>query len=214
MIKITIIYDNLTLRKDLIGDWGFSCLVEAHGKKILFDTGAQGPILLHNMARLDIAPEDVDEVFISHPHFDHTGGLSDFLRCRQVKVYVPACLMVPLNGVSFFSIKDPVEILTNIFSTGQLGGFEQSLIVRCGDGVAVIVGCSHPDIGTILHRAAEVGKVTALIGGLHGFSEFALLQDIETVCPTHCSVHAGKIKTLFPEKTIEGGAGRIIILGE
>ena len=31
-MKITIIYDNTTFKKDLQSDWGFSCLVE---KKII-----------------------------------------------------------------------------------------------------------------------------------------------------------------------------------
>lgn len=30
-MKITIIYDNTAYRNDLTTDWGFSCLVEAHG---------------------------------------------------------------------------------------------------------------------------------------------------------------------------------------
>jgi len=70
-MKITIIYDNETWEEGLKADWGFSCLVEAYDKKILFDTGANGSILLHNMQRLNIDPTIIEEVFISHAH----GGL-------------------------------------------------------------------------------------------------------------------------------------------
>jgi 7,8-dihydropterin-6-yl-methyl-4-(beta-D-ribofuranosyl)aminobenzene 5'-phosphate synthase len=49
-MKITIIYDNTAFRKDFQADWGFSCLVEVENTpKILFDTGADGKILLNNM---------------------------------------------------------------------------------------------------------------------------------------------------------------------
>ena len=93
-MKITIIYDNEVFKEDLKADWGFSCLVEAENTpRILFDAGTNGSILLSNMKKLDIAPESIDEVFISHNHFDHTGGLSAFLNVNNnVKVYVPSSL--------------------------------------------------------------------------------------------------------------------------
>jgi metal-dependent hydrolase (beta-lactamase superfamily II) len=46
MLKITIIYDNTAWLKSLPADWGFACLVEARGKKILFDTGAGDGIVV------------------------------------------------------------------------------------------------------------------------------------------------------------------------
>ena len=55
-MKITILYDNTAFRNDLKSDWGFSCLVEAYNKIILFDTGADGSILLENMKKLNIKP--------------------------------------------------------------------------------------------------------------------------------------------------------------
>jgi len=88
-MKVTFIYDNETAREDLIADWGFSCLVEEENTPtILFDTGTDGSILLSNMRKLNIDPLGIEEVFISHGHFDHIGGLSDFLRMNSnVKVY-------------------------------------------------------------------------------------------------------------------------------
>ena len=79
MIKIQIIYDNTSINKDLKPDWGFAALIQGFGKNILFDTGANGKILLGNMQTLNIDPLIISDVFISHCHFDHTGGLSHFL---------------------------------------------------------------------------------------------------------------------------------------
>jgi len=77
IMKVTIIYDNTVYKEDLQPDWGFSALVEVEGTpKILFDTGANGEILLNNMGRLNIDPASIEELFISHAHFDHT---EDFL---------------------------------------------------------------------------------------------------------------------------------------
>ena len=209
-MKITIIYDNEAFRKDLRADWGFSCLVDVYEKKILFDTGTKGSILLENMKILDIDPSVIEEVFISHSHGDHTGGLSDFLKVNPVPVYVPASY-----GKSFpqaVAVREPIQIHENIFSTGELNNTEQSLIVKTERGVVVIAGCSHPGVKPILEAAAQFGNVTALIGGLHGFTDFDLLKGLELVCATHCTRYKSEIQSLYPDIFVEGGAGRILEL--
>jgi glyoxylase-like metal-dependent hydrolase (beta-lactamase superfamily II) len=54
-------------------------LVEAPGRVMLFDTGL-GPgahgVLLGSLAKAGVRPADVTDVFITHSHGDHTGGLS------------------------------------------------------------------------------------------------------------------------------------------
>lgn len=77
-MKVTIIYDNTSISPDLQADWGFSALVEVKEKKILFDTGANGEILPSNMKKLEIEPREIEDIFISHLHWGHTGGLSFF----------------------------------------------------------------------------------------------------------------------------------------
>ena len=89
-MKVTIIYDNEVWSKGCSSDWGFSCLVEAAGYLILFDTGANGSMLLDNMRRLDVDPSSIEEVVISHAHHDHMGGLPQFLAVNPTRVYIPA----------------------------------------------------------------------------------------------------------------------------
>jgi len=48
-LKLKILYDNRAL-EGFRADWGFACLVEAQ-EVVLFDTGADGSVLRHNMAR-------------------------------------------------------------------------------------------------------------------------------------------------------------------
>lgn len=92
-MKITIIYDNTAFRSDLKADWRFAAFIECGGHHILFDTGTDGSILLENMKKLDIYPSAMDEVFISHNHFDHVGGLPAFLsENNNVKTFAPPSL--------------------------------------------------------------------------------------------------------------------------
>ncbi len=111
-MKVTIIYDNTTSRADLEADWGFSALVEVKGRKILFDTGADGKILLSNMQRLKINPKEIKDVFISHLHWDHTGGLLSFLHLNnQVKLWVPSYFPEAKNAKEVIEVKKNCKAL-------------------------------------------------------------------------------------------------------
>ena len=71
--KITIL--STMLSDTYIGEWGFSALIEADGKKILFDTGSRENTVLQNAKELNINLNNIQDVFLSHNHKDHTGGL-------------------------------------------------------------------------------------------------------------------------------------------
>jgi len=213
-MRITIVYDNETRRKDLKADWGFACIVDAEGRRILFDTGANGSILLGNMEKLGFPPASVEEIFISHDHWDHTGGLSEFLKARgnKIKVYLPFSCSIPTDAGEVVRVGPALEMHPHVFSTGELKHVEQSMVVETGKDVVVITGCSHPGVGEILEAAAQYGKVRALIGGLHGFCEFDLLRNMYTICATHCTQHKLEIESLFPGRCIPGGVGTVIEL--
>lgn len=211
-ITITIIYDNTAWDKNLVSDWGFACLINVSGKSILFDTGANPDILLANMKDLKIDPSSVDEIFISHHHWDHTGGLAKFLAANPVPVYSPIDFETPNRKVQVITCKKLQKIHERIWSTGILDNIEQSLLIELNGQVTVIAGCSHPGIEKIFNAARPLGKISALIGGLHGFHHFDLIKDIDWVCPTHCTQYINKIRSLYPDKFIEGGAGKVIVL--
>ena len=89
--KVTILYDAFGESKQLTRDWGFSALVEHHGKRILFDTGNDAAIFEHNVRALRVDLTKLDFVVISHRHADHTTGLRYVLQVNPgVTVYVPA----------------------------------------------------------------------------------------------------------------------------
>jgi len=210
-MKITILYDNTALRKDLRSDWGFSCLVEIPEETILFDTGSNGSLLLENMKKLNIAPASIDDVFISHAHFDHTGGLSAFLNeNNNVNIYAPVSFRGVRNAKDIIHVDKPMKLFENIFSTGELDHIEQSMAVKTDKGLVLVVGCSHPRMNHIFEAVSQFGKIYAIVGGLHGFNQYELFQDLGAICPTHCTQHITEIKSKYPEKYIEGGVGRII----
>jgi len=58
-----------------LAEHGFSVLFETGKKKILVDTGSTGIALQHNLKQLGLSFDDIDLIFLSHGHYDHTGEL-------------------------------------------------------------------------------------------------------------------------------------------
>lgn len=78
-MKFTVLVDNLCCKTSLLAEWGYAAHLETPEGNLLLDTAGSGHILLHNMGILDIAPERLTDVCLSHGHFDHSSGLSDVL---------------------------------------------------------------------------------------------------------------------------------------
>ncbi len=212
-MKITIVYDNTTTNDELIADWGFACIIDYKGRRILFDTGGNGKILLENLMNLSIDPSSFDDIVISHPDFDHIGGLSHILNLNQTAVIH--------NPISFRGIKYPnkvihydvpTKIYENIFTTGELGNREQSLGIKTEKGIVLVIGCSHPGLGEIISTMEEFGEIYMIVGGLHGFNKYEVIENIDKICATHCTKNIEPIKNLYPQKIISGGVGKIIIV--
>lgn len=98
------------------GEWGFSALVEADGRRILFDTGAEPETVLHNAKALGVDLTTIPMVVLSHHHDDHVGGLMT-LR-RAVALRAPAALATVHVGAGIFAPRrrgtKPGEINTMI----------------------------------------------------------------------------------------------------
>lgn len=234
-IKITILYDNYIFNEDLKPSWGFSALIEGTERTFLFDTGADGKILLYNMQKLSINPEKIEAIFLSHIHGDHTGGLDSFLICNpHVSCYLPSSFpesfkqKVKNSGAKLVQVSHPVEIYKNIYSTGEMGKWikEQSMLIKTEKGVIVITGCAHPGIVNIIKKAKEITKsnVYLVVGGFHlagarSHQVKKIIQEfkkegVEKVAPCHCSGDLTRklFQEFYRENFIFAGVGKKIII--
>ena len=209
-LTVTIIYDNRVGAEGLKSAWGFACLIEGLEKTILFDTGGDGPTLLGNMAALGIEPRDIGVIVLSHAHWDHTGGLADFLDVHNgVTVYLLESFPDEIGddsrsrGAGVIKVNGPTELCSGATLSGEMveqgGVAEQSLFLSTDSGVAVVTGCAHPGIVRTVERAKEMtGRdILVVIGGFHLFKDsdasvrgvVSRLQELEVrwAAPCHCS---------------------------
>jgi len=215
-MKITVVYDNCVRKAGLEAGWGFSALIQGRNTPaILFDTGADGQVLFHNMKKLSIDPESIGTIVISHTHWDHIGGLGDILEVNKgAEVYLPASSGGKIPGRKVTAVTGPAQIAENVFSTGELNAIEQSLVLKTEGGIVVVTGCSHPGVGEIIDAASGFGEVCGIIGGFHGFNDFDRLKELTMICPCHCTQYKKEIGQLFPEQYLACGAGAEIELKE
>lgn len=88
MCSLTILCENSVVPcPGLLGEHGFSVLIEEENKTFLFDTG-QGQTIIQNAKVLNKDLQKISKVFLSHGHFDHTGGLKAVVKeCGRIDVY-------------------------------------------------------------------------------------------------------------------------------
>ncbi len=87
IMKITILCENTVGKLIGSGEHGFSAFIETNQGNYLFDTGS-GHSVIANSLVLNKDLRNIKEIFLSHGHYDHTGGLPEVLKLRgKVDVY-------------------------------------------------------------------------------------------------------------------------------
>jgi 7,8-dihydropterin-6-yl-methyl-4-(beta-D-ribofuranosyl)aminobenzene 5'-phosphate synthase len=233
-LTITIVFDNKTVDPAYTPTWGFAALVEYGDHTLLFDTGADGTILLDNMAALGIDPLSIDSVVLSHIHGDHVGGLAS-LQATGVRpvVYVPPSFPDDfkrrVGEVTTLVEVEPGQVFAKgLFTTGEMGGGirEQALIIKTTHGLVVITGCAHPGVANMVMQAKDLfdEPVYLVLGGFHlsdrHEAEIAHIiesfrqMDVQKVAPCHCTGDEAiqMFADEYGEDFIEVGAGTVIVI--
>lgn len=211
MIRIKIIYDNRVYKEGFEKGWGFSCLIESNGKNLLFDTGGNGEKLIKNLYRFGVDIDKINVVTFSHNHWDHTGGIEQFLDSnRTASIYIPYNFPGKFEKLIRSSYhkteiigKTENEIIDDVFTTPVFNRFfkvrEQALVIKSISGLNLITGCAHPGILYIVRRVKNIfsEKVKLVLGGFHlkrclGFNVKKIVkglidEGVEYFAPCHCT---------------------------
>jgi 7,8-dihydropterin-6-yl-methyl-4-(beta-D-ribofuranosyl)aminobenzene 5'-phosphate synthase len=103
-IKITVLCENLVGKLVGSGEHGFSAFIETAEGNFLFDTGS-GHSVVPNSLALNKDLRTIRKIFLSHGHYDHTGGLPEVLKLRG-RVDVHAHPHVFLDRIDVFKEED------------------------------------------------------------------------------------------------------------
>lgn len=132
---------------------------------IMFDTGlptSKGGRTLERMASLNIAPDDIKAVYLTHSHFDHIGGLLDDMNGA---VFPHATIYVSADEMDFMksTMLEMVKSLSQAYA-------DRLVIFNFGDilphNVLAISAKGH----TPGHTAYQLGKLLFAGDLMHGAS--------------------------------------------
>jgi 7,8-dihydropterin-6-yl-methyl-4-(beta-D-ribofuranosyl)aminobenzene 5'-phosphate synthase len=234
-VRITYLYDNTAAVAGTRPAWGFAALVEAYGKRVLFDTGGDAAVFRENVAALGVDLGQLDALVLSHEHWDHTNGTAALGQRDGLLVFYPASAsasapfmnVLKSTGMKLSPVREMTNIAPRIFVSNEMqrvGPHEVALVVDTDDGLVILVGCAHPGPEVMLAQIRErTGRpILMLVGGFHllnsgpeavsrTLAEFKTLG-VRYVGPTHCTGDAAipAARQAFGEAFVEGGVGTVV----
>ncbi len=141
-MTITVLSDNRSLDGERFStEHGLALLLQTSRCNILLDTGASD-LFVSNARRLGIDLNDVDYVFLSHGHADHTGGLTAFLQLND-----HAEIIVSPDAVNtvFYSKRNFLHSITASWPLEVMNGRTHYVSTSCEleAGIRIIAHIPH-----------------------------------------------------------------------
>ena len=203
----------------LCGEHGLCLYVEYRGKRYLIDSGASG-LFAENADKMGVELDRVDMAFLSHAHYDHSGGYREFFaRNKNARVI----LQRASRNRQYFKIAGPIRKYIGI-PEGMLDEYE--------DRFEYIDGYAEPDEGIYiiphsLDGITERAKHThmcVMTDNKISYDDFkheqtiVFAEDDGLVCFNSCS-HSGvdiavaEVKQAFPDRKIKAYIGGFHMMG-
>lgn len=141
------------------GSKGNTTFIETENTKILIDCGNTCKYICKKLESIDVQPEEIDGILISHTHVDHINGLKVFLNKYNTKVYLTEKMQSDLQFVeNYYFVNDHNftinDIQVDIIKTSHDASDSQGFIISNNNKSAVYI----TDTGYINIKYHEILK--------------------------------------------------------
>lgn len=96
---------------------GNSTYVETKDCKILIDLGTNLKYIKEKLSELGVNPEEIDYIFMTHTHKDHSSALSSFIKTYNPRILLSKSMKEELEYLSNYENIDDSEEIINIGNT-------------------------------------------------------------------------------------------------
>lgn len=217
-MKIINLMENTEGENNCLYEHGLSIYIETKKHKILVDTGASSAFL-QNANKHNIDVSDIDMIFLSHGHYDHSGGLMGFAKTNsKASIYMQANA-----GDEFYHKNDTMEkyigIDKEILKLPQVKLLSGNAIID--EGITVfsgIKGRRHFPSGNLelmVKRVCDTGDDNQVSFLQDDFSHeqcLVLCEDEKKVLISGCA-HNGILNILDEYRNIYGNNPHMVISG-
>lgn len=217
-MRVTALTENRS-SGDLLGEHGLSVYVEYLGKKYLLDTGSTG-LFLDNAKKLGIDIAEVDTAFLSHVHYDHSGGFGTFFEVnKKASVY----LQTDAGRGKYYKITDSGEKYIGI-PEGLLEKYHERFVfvdgnLSCGEGIHLLAHHT-PGISARAEKGHMYQKVAGTVKVDNLKHEQSLVFEtrkglvvLNSCCHAGVDIVIEEVQSAFPKQRIAAVIGGFHLMG-
>lgn len=99
------------------GSKGNCSYIASNNTKILIDTGISAIKISRKLEEININPDNIDGILITHTHVDHINGLRVFIKKHHTKLYITQSIYEELKELM---VIEDYEIVSKEFSVGDI----------------------------------------------------------------------------------------------
>lgn len=146
--------DILSLRS---GSRGNASLVSGGNTKLLVDCGVSGKSVTSALADVDVYPEDISAIAVTHEHIDHIAGIGVMMRRYHIPVWANAATWTAMENQVGKIDKSLVNIFDNdsSFEIGEIGVKPFSIPHDAADPVGYSFMCGDEKVAV----ATDIGEL-------------------------------------------------------
>lgn len=146
--------DILSLRS---GSRGNASLVSGGKTKLLVDCGVSGKSVTSALADVDVYPEDISAIAVTHEHIDHIAGIGVMMRRYHIPVWANAATWAAMESQVGKIDKSLVNIFDNdsSFEIGEIGVKPFSIPHDAADPVGYSFVCGDEKVAV----ATDIGEL-------------------------------------------------------
>lgn len=141
------------------GSGGNACYVETAHSRVLIDAGLSCRELIRRLELVEVSPNTLDALIITHEHVDHVKGAGPLARFLDIPIYINSHTLRKGNRI-FGNISRPVAIHTG--QTLTINDLVVETFTKCHDAVDPM-GLILSSDGVRVGLVTDLGRSTRLV---------------------------------------------------